>query len=61
MINIKERSEIKKAKYIDAVKYILRYVVASPRYKEEVIESFSSTPRKWKKAIKETIETNGLN
>ena len=57
----KERTEIKKAKDIDAVKYILRYVVASPKYKEEFIESFSSAPKKWKKAIKETIETNGLN
>ena len=57
----KERTEIKKAKDIDAVKYILRYVVASPKYQEEFIESFSSAPKKWKKAIKETIETNGLN
>ena len=57
----KERTEIKKAKDIDAVKYILRYVVASPKYKEEFIESFSSAPKKWKKTIKETFETNGLD
>ncbi len=57
----KEREEVKKAKDIDAVKYILKYVLASKKYKEEFIESFNSAPKKWKKAIKETIEANELN
>lgn len=57
----KERTEIKKAKDIDAVKYILGYVFASVKYKEEFIESFNTAPKKWKKAIKETIEENGLS
>ena len=57
----KERTEVKKDKDIDAVKYILQFVVASEKYKEEFIESFRSAPKKWKKAIKETIETNNLS
>ena len=57
----KERTEIKKAKDIEAVKYIFRYIIASPKYKEEFIESFRSAPKKWKKAIKETIEANNLS
>ena len=57
----KERTEVKKAKDIDAVRYILGYISSSPKYKEEFIESFNSAPKKWKKAIKETIEENGLN
>ena len=57
----KERSEAKKAKDIDAVKYILRYVVASVKYKEEFIESFNSAPKKWKKAIQETIKATNLS
>ena len=57
----KEREEVKKAKDIDAVKYILKYVLASKKYKEEFIESFNSAPKKWKKAINETIEANELN
>ena len=27
----------------------------------DIIEAFNSAPKKWKKAIKETIEENGLN
>lgn len=57
----KERTEAKKVKDIDAVRYILGYVVASTKYKEEFIKSFNDAPKKWKKAIKETIEGNGLN
>lgn len=57
----KERTEAKRAKDIDAVKYILGYLVASTKYREEFIKSFNDAPRKWKKAILETIETNGLN
>ena len=57
----KERTEVKKDKDIEAVKYILQFVVASEKYKEEFIESFRSAPKKWKKAIKETIETNNLS
>ena len=43
------------------MRYILGYISSSPKYKEELIESFNSAPKKWKKAIKETIEENGLN
>ena len=57
----KERTEVKKAKDIDAVKYVLGYVFASVKYKEEFMESFNSAPKKWKKAIIETIEANGLD
>lgn len=57
----KERTEDKKAKDIDAVRYILGFVAASPKYKKEFVESFNSAPKKWKKAIKETMEENKLD
>lgn len=57
----KERTDVKKTKDIDAVKYILGYVLASNKYKEEFIESFNSAPKKWKKAIIETIKANKLD
>lgn len=57
----KERTDAKKAKDIDAVKYILGYVLASNKYRAEFIESFNSAPKKWKKAIIETIEANKLD
>ena len=57
----KERTEDKKIKDIDAVRYILEFVAASPKYKKEFVESFNSAPKKWKKAIKETMEENKLD
>ena len=57
----KERSEVKKAKDIDAVRYILGYVLASNKYSAEFIESFNNAPKKWQKEIREAIKTNGLD
>lgn len=56
-----ERAEAKKVKDIDAVRYILGYINASNRYRNEFIESLNNAPRKWKKAIKETIEKYELD
>lgn len=56
----KERSATKKVKDIEAVKYILGFVASSAKYREEFIESLNSAPKKWKKAIIETMEINGL-
>ncbi len=57
----KERSEDKQIKDIDAVRYILSYIAVSKKYKDEFIESYKSAPKKWKKAIKETLESNDLS
>ena len=57
----KERSEDKRIKDIDAIRYILGYIAASKKYKDEFIESYQSAPKKWKKAIKEALEANDLN
>ncbi len=57
----KERSEDKRIKDIDAVRYILSYIAVSKKYKDEFIESYKSAPKKWKKAIKETLESNDLS
>lgn len=57
----KERAEAKRIKDIDAVRYILNYVAASPKYRKEFIESYNGAPKKWKKAIKETIVESSLN
>lgn len=57
----KERAEDKKAKDLDAVRYILGYVVTSAKYSREFIESFNALPKKWKKAVIETMTANGIN
>lgn len=51
----KERNEDKRIKDIDAVRYVLSYVVSSQKYKNEFVESYNNAPKKWKKAIKETV------
>ena len=51
----KERTEDKRIKDIDAVRYILSYIAASKKYYEEFLESYNTAPKKWKKAIKDTI------
>ncbi len=57
----KERTDVKKVKDIDAVKYILGYVLVSNKYRAEFIDSFNGAPKKWKKAIREAIEVNKLD
>ncbi len=56
----KERSEDKRLKDIDAVRYVLSYVVASRKYKDEFIDSYNTAPKKWKKAIKDTLIEHDL-
>lgn len=56
----KDRREDKRIKDIDAVRYVLDYVVASKKYKNEFIESFNAAPKKWRRIIKEAIVTNEL-
>lgn len=51
----KERSEEKRNKDIDAVRYVLGYIVPSKKYKDEFINSYNGSPKKWKKAIKDTM------
>ena len=51
----KERSEDKRIKDIDAVRYVLSYVASSQKYKNEFVESYNNAPKKWKKAIRETM------
>ena len=57
----KERTEEKRKKDLDAVRYILGFVISSKKYKDEFLESYNSAPKKWKKTIKEVMEENGLN
>ena len=56
----KERSVEKRIKDIDAIRYLLGYVVASKKYKDELIDSYGNAPKKWKKAIKETMTEYAL-
>ena len=44
-----------------ALRSTKQWSLASNKYRAEFIESFNSAPKKWKKAIRETIETNGLD
>lgn len=57
----KERTNEKRIKDIDAVKYIFTFLFKSKKYKTEFITSYETSPKKWKKAIKETIDTYNLN
>ena len=57
----KDRKEEKKKKDIDAVKYVLGYISVSKKYREEFIDSYNKSPKKWKKIIKETMLANDLN
>ena len=57
LINKERTPESKKEKDIDAVRYVLNFIKASPKYSKELIESFEAYPKKWKKAIVETAKT----
>lgn len=57
----KERTEEKRIKDIDAVKYILGFVALSHKYRAEFIDSYNAAPKKWKKSIKETMNSNKLD
>ena len=56
-----ERSELKKTKDMDAVKYVLGYVATSKKYKDEFLSSLNTAPKKWQKIIKEAIAANDLS
>jgi len=56
-----ERSETKRLKDIDAVRYVLGFVMASNKYKFEFIESLNNAPKKWKKNIITTMSKYGLD
>ena len=57
LINKERKPESKKAKDIDAVKYVLEFVKASNKYNKELELSFNEYPKKWKKAILDTANS----
>lgn len=57
----KDRDELKRAKDIEAVRYVLGYVSLSQKYRDEFINSLNNAPKKWQKIIKETMEINNLS
>ncbi|MCR5348084.1 MAG: hypothetical protein K6E59_00520 [Bacilli bacterium] len=61
LINEERKSEWKREKDLDAVRYVLLHVKASRKYNEELKESILSAPRKWRKAIIDTTGKNGID
>ena len=55
-----DRSIDKQIKDIDAIKYVLTYVNASKKYRQEFIDLFNASPKRWQKLIKQTIEKRKL-
>lgn len=61
LINKERKPEYKKIKDIDAVIYVLGFIKASKKYQEELVASFETYPKKWKKTILETAKENRIN
>ena len=59
LINSERRID-KQEKDIQAIRYVLSFVNASNKYSDEFIESFNSSPKKWKKTILETIKKHKI-
>lgn len=55
-----ERNRAKQEKDIVAIKYVLTFINASKKYSDEFVDSFNSSPKKWKKIILGTINKNNL-
>ena len=60
LINGERKSDYKKEKDLDAIKYVLGFVKASNKYNQELTESLESYPKKWKKIIIETAKENNV-
>ena len=56
LIHHERKTEYKKEKDLDAIRYVLGFVKESNKYNQELKESLSTYPKKWKK----TILTNAL-
>lgn len=54
LINEERKPDWKKQKDIDAAAYVLLFVKASRKYSEELKQSLSAAPKKWRRAILST-------
>ena len=61
LINGERKPEWKKEKDLDAVRYVLIFVNASQKYRDELKNSILSAPRKWKKTILDTAVKNKID
>ena len=61
LINNERKSEYKKLKDLDAIKYVLGFIKSSKKYSEELITSLDSYPKKWKKTILENASNNNID
>ena len=60
LINKERKSEYKKLKDLDAIKYVLSFIKMSKKYNDELIESLNTYPKKWKKTILDTAKENNI-
>ena len=60
LINSERKSDYKKEKDLDAIKYVLSYVKLSNKFSKELSDSLETYPKKWRKIIIETATNNGI-
>ena len=60
LINKERKPESKKAKDIDAAKYVLGFIKTSKKYNDELNKSFNEYPKKWKKTIIDVANENDI-
>ena len=51
LIRNERKSDYKKEKDLEAIKYVLGYVKSSNKYNQELIDSLANYPKKWKSTI----------
>ena len=55
-----ERSAAKKEKDIDAIKYMMPFIIKSHKYSDEFLKTLDNAPKKWKKEIMQNIIKNNI-
>lgn len=60
LINNERKSNYKKEKDLDAIKYVLSYIKLSNKFSDELYESLETYPKRWKKTILDTAKSNGI-
>lgn len=60
LINNERKPEFKKEKDIEAIKYLLPFILASQKYSSELKDAFEKYPKKWRRTIIETARSNDI-
>lgn len=60
LIHEERKSEYKKNKDLDAIRYVLSFIKASKKYNDELNDSLHSYPQKWRTAILRNAKNNNI-